>query len=446
MKGFLKFFSLVAAFVFLPLFSANAQTPGQWYSGDVDSADSYKGDRVCHSVGKQNSCFLAFGPGTYTTASGKSLPIQVNADSADICIDPDIASAGLGGTISSIYQEIFSPTDAGEVPMKDSALPTGSGDYCYTVKRGTYRIAFTVSPGLNSLIKITTFGDGTGPGGASYSKATGGGGGATTSGGGVTYPTLATDDFAIGGTTSAAPLFFDAGTGDFICNVAGCSVTTTPSLTAPDAAGFCERGNYADGGSCEGPLIGAADTNWTTQPELRLAEDGTFTEDYETAVASGYLTDPGWGLAGLAVPLTAITTVGSGISVGANSVTLSKVGVYRFEAVGQIIFPHDGANDAGGANCAGLAWWDDTNGNWLDGSSGNVPLMMTVDGPVDGPATTGGGAMHVHSYSIHYQVTTVPVTVSLYGSLCPNSTENWVGLESKTLQSVGSAFVVERIK
>ena len=96
------------------------------------------------------------------------------------------------------------------------------------------------------------------------------GSGATTDAGTVTHPTSLTDDFAVGGTTSAAPFFVDESTGDVSCNTAGCTFSSTPSTTTGDSIVLFEGSNNGSN-----TITFQAPNSVTTNITCNLEDDST---------------------------------------------------------------------------------------------------------------------------------------------------------------------------
>ncbi|MBU1997857.1 MAG: hypothetical protein KKF78_11980, partial [Candidatus Omnitrophica bacterium] len=106
--------------------------------------------------------------------------------------------------------------------------------------------------------------------------ATAASGGATTDGGTVTYVTGQTDDFAVGGTTSSADLFFDQSLGDLHINTGSLSINSDNErvyLGASDDASI-----YYDGSNLNVVATGSidfTDENLKTVGSISLANDNS---------------------------------------------------------------------------------------------------------------------------------------------------------------------------
>lgn len=100
------------------------------------------------------------------------------------------------------------------------------------------------------------------------------GSGATTSTTGVTHPSSATDDFAVGGTTSAAPFFVDESTGEVTLNIPGAGVTTTPSATLGSSLTLKEASNNgANAFVLASPALMSADKTCTVDATGLVPQD-----------------------------------------------------------------------------------------------------------------------------------------------------------------------------
>ncbi len=124
----------------------------------------------------------------------------------------------------------------------------------------------------------------------------------TTDAGTVTHLTGQTDDFAIGGTDSSAPFFFDEDTGELTLNVAGAGITTTPHATDGSTLQLSEG---ADDGSNTFTLK-VPDSGLTQSTVCTISADGRIPEACMTRGGS---------------PLTVLNVMdpppGSGLSVPA---------------------------------------------------------------------------------------------------------------------------------
>src|SRR3989339_162418 len=127
-----------------------------------------------------------------------------------------------------------------------------------------------------------------GAGGADIQIATASSGGSTTDGGAITYVTGQTDDFAVGGTTSAADLFFDQSLGDLYLNTGSLSINfDNENLITTGMATFGSTyqvvlGN--DAGSSAGDFNGAVAIDTTANQDygLTITQSGNYPGVYVT--------------------------------------------------------------------------------------------------------------------------------------------------------------------
>lgn len=148
--------------------------------------------------------------------------------STDVCVlvDANEVFTITGGTFDATVL-------SGDVPVASVGADhlDAMGEIAAGIKRGpdatdTHLLTTDVAaPGSLDCLEMDTDGS------VVLAGAPCGSGGATTDAGAVTHVTSVTDDFAIGGTTSAAAYFFDEATGAMSINVAGASVDIQQSAT-----------------------------------------------------------------------------------------------------------------------------------------------------------------------------------------------------------------------